>query len=314
MKTIYLSQPQLSPLPPTVATIGFFDGVHRGHQFLIREVKEEAAKAGLASTVITFDRHPRQVLNKDYRPELLSTLATRLMLLSRTGIDQAAVLNFSVETAQLSAHEFMDKILRQRLNVKKLIIGYDNRFGHNRQETFDDYVRYGQQLGIEVIHHTAFTMEGVQISSSVIRSLLKEGEVELAHRCLGYPYTISGEVVSGFQEGRQLGFPTANISLSGTHQLVPANGVYAVRARLEQTLTMLPAMMNIGTRPTFDGTKRSLEVNIFGFNQNIYGKTLSVSFYKRIRKEKKFSNVTLLVEQLKEDEHNIQEYFEETES
>lgn len=314
MKTIYLSQPQLSPLPPTVATIGFFDGVHRGHQFLIREVKEEAAKAGLASTVITFDQHPRQVLNKDYQPELLSTLATRLILLSRTGIDQAAVLNFSVETAQLSAYEFMDKILRQRLNVKKLIIGYDNRFGHNRQETFDDYVRYGRQLGIEVIHHTAFTMEGVQISSSVIRSLLKEGEVELAHRCLGYPYTISGEVVSGFQEGRQLGFPTANISLSGTHQLVPANGVYAVRARLEQTLTMLPAMMNIGTRPTFDGTKRSLEVNIFGFNQNIYGKTLSVSFYKRIREEKKFSNVTLLVEQLKEDEHNIQEYFEETES
>ncbi|MGI6232094.1 MAG: bifunctional riboflavin kinase/FAD synthetase [Prevotella sp.] len=310
MKTLYLNEPLQTPAPPCVATIGFFDGVHRGHQFLIQHVIEEARRNELASTVVTFDRHPRQILQKDFQPQLLTTLPTRLILLARTGVDQTALLTFSTELAQLTAREFMDRILRQQLNVRKLVIGYDNRFGHNRSETFDDYVRYGRELGIEVIHHTALTIDGLNVSSSVVRSLLSEGKIAKADRCLGYPYTITGKVVSGYQEGRLLGFPTANIDLGTSGQLVPANGVYAVEARLEQTMAMRPAMMNIGTRPTFGGAKRSIETHIFNFKGNIYGKQLSISFYDRIREERKFDNVAQLVEQLKKDERQVEQLFE----
>ena len=152
MKTIYLND-NTAPLEPSVATIGFFDGVHRGHQFLISHVRQEAARSGLQSLVVTFDRHPRQVLRKDYQPELLSTLDSKLLLLSKTGVDATALLHFDEAMASLSARDFMAQILRDRLNVRKLIIGYDNRFGHNRSEGFDDYVRYGRELGIEVIHN-----------------------------------------------------------------------------------------------------------------------------------------------------------------
>lgn len=310
MKTIFLNEPQHSPLPPTVATIGFFDGVHRGHRFLIDHVRHVAQASGLASTVITFDRHPRQVLQQDYQPRLLTTLSERLLLLSKTGIDQAVVVSFDRETAQLSARDFMQQVLRDRLHVVKLVIGYDNRFGHNRTEGFDDYVRYGQELGIEVIHNPAFTIDGIQVSSSVVRSFISEGEITLANRCLGYPYTIVGRVVSGFKEGRQMGYPTANIDPATVEQLLPPRGVYAVQARLEQTVTLHPAMTNIGTRPTFDGDRETIETFIFRFRDDIYGKRLALSFVERIREEKKFDNVTLLVQQLKDDEKQIEQLFQ----
>lgn len=294
---------------PCVATIGMFDGVHRGHQYLISRVRAEAAKMGLQSTVITFDRHPRQVLQSDYIPQLLSPLDVKIMLLARTGVDNCALLHFDREMASLSAYEFMEKVLRDRLNVRKLVIGYDNRFGHNRTEGFDDYVHYGRQLGIEVVHNQAFTLNGINVSSSVVRSFITEGEIELANTCLGYPYTLVGRVVSGYHEGHKLGYPTANIDTCGSGQLIPANGVYASKARLQHSMAYRQGMTDIGTRPTFDGKNQTIETHIFDFNEDIYGKTLLVALVHRIRGERKFSSTGQLAEQLHKDEEMVKNQF-----
>lgn len=309
MKTIYYNN-EVS-LQPCVATIGFFDGVHRGHQFLIRHLVETARQEGLESTIITFDQHPRKVLQSDYQPEMLSTLDSKLLLLSKTKVDNAVVLHFNKEMAALSAKEFMQQVLCDKLHVKKLFIGYDHRFGHNREETFEDYVRYGKELGMDVVQNQAFSLNGIHISSSVIRSFLKEGEVALANQALGYPYTIIGKVVSGYHEGRKLGFPTANLDISHFGQLVPSPGVYAVKVRMENSVVWMRGMMNIGTRPTFDGRRITLETNIFNFDGDIYDQLLLVSFVKRIRGERKFDSPGELREQLQEDEQTIMDMFDE---
>lgn len=189
----------------SVATIGFFDGVHRGHRFLIEQVKEVAKAEGLLSMVITFDKHPREVLRSDYQPQMLSSLEEKVERIRQSGVDRCEVLPFNKETASLSAYDFMKTVLKERLGVSSLIIGYDNRFGHNRTEGFDDYVAYGKELGIEVIRAKAFVLNSVNVSSSVIRAFLSEGEVEMAAMCLGYRYCLSGTVVSGVQEGKEDG-------------------------------------------------------------------------------------------------------------
>ena len=310
MNTIYYDNKE-AMTEPCVATIGFFDGVHRGHQFLISHLVETARQDGMPAVVITFDEHPRKVLQSDYQPEMLSTLDSKLLLLSKTEVDDAVVLHFTREMAAMSAREFMQQVLHDHLHVKKLFIGYDHRFGHNREETFDDYVRYGKEMGIEVIKNQAYSMNGINISSSVIRSFLKEGEVDMANQCLGYPYTIIGKVVNGYHEGRKLGFPTANLDLSHFGQMIPAPGVYAVKARLEGTVVWKQGMMNIGTRPTFDGKQLTLETHIFNFEGDIYDQLLLVSFVKRIRGERKFESSEELAAQLKEDEQMIINLFEE---
>lgn len=320
MKTIYYNltehrkratQPDVEGLQPCVATIGFFDGVHRGHQFLIRHLVETARREGLESTIITFDEHPRKVLQSDYQPEMLCTLDSKLLLLSKTEVDNVVVLHFDQALAALSAREFMQRVLHDRLQVKKLFIGYDHRFGHNREETFEDYVGYGKELGIEVVQNQAFVLNGIHVSSSVIRSFLREGEVELANQCLGFPYTIIGKVVNGYHEGRRLGFPTANLDISHFGQMIPAPGVYAVMARLEKTVEMKRGMMNIGVRPTFNGKRITLETHIFHFDGDIYGQLLLVSFVKRIRGEQKFDSPEELTEQLREDEKVVLDLFDE---
>ena len=306
MNTIFLSE-ENNAIAPCVATIGFFDGVHRGHQFLIKQVKEAAKAGGFASTVITFDRHPRQVLHSNYVPQLLTTLEDKLLLLSKTGIDNTAVLHFDEAMARLSALEFMQQVLRDRLKVKQLIIGYDNRFGHNREEKFDDYARYGRELGIEVVHSEAFLLHGVNVSSSVIRSFLQAGEVEMARQCLGYPYTFVGKVVHGYGQGRKIGFPTANIDTSESGQLTPEPGVYAVTIKLENDAEVHHGMMNIGTRPTFEGQKLTQEVHLFDFDGDLYNKQIHVSFVHRIREERRFNNAFELAEQLRKDRSQIKE-------
>lgn len=308
MNTIHYND--IVQLPPCVATIGFFDGVHRGHQFLIHQLVETARKEGLQSTVITFDAHPRKVLQADYQPEMLSTLDSKLLLLSKTEVDNAVVLHFDKAMAAMSAREFMQQVLHDHLNVRKLFIGYDHRFGHNREETFEDYVRYGKEMGIEVIRNEAYQIDGINISSSVIRSFLKEGEVEMAARSLGFPYTLIGKVVNGFHEGRKLGFPTANLDISHFGQLIPAPGVYAVRVRLENMVEWKRGMMNVGNRPTFNGRQLTLETHIFNFEGDIYDQLLLVSFVKRIRGEQKFDSPEELAAQLKEDEQTVLDLFE----
>lgn len=299
-------------MPELVATIGFFDGVHRGHRFLIDRVIEEAQRSGMSSAVITFDRHPREVLQTDYQPDLLSTLDEKLLLLSKTHVDNTVVLHFDASLAALTAHDFMRDVLQGQLKVRKLIIGYDNRFGHNRSEGFDDYVRYGKELGIEVIRADAFLPDDVRVSSSVIRTCLREGRVEDANRLLGYDYTIESRIVSGYQNGRKMGFPTANLDVTRCQQLLPASGVYAVLVRLKDSVGWKRGMMNIGHRPTFNGTTTSMEVNLFNFSGNLYGQELLVTFISKIRDERKFDSIEALAEQLQHDKVQINKLFDMT--
>lgn len=308
MKTIFLKDGAQGMLP-CVATIGFFDGVHRGHRYLIDRVVELARAEGLRSAVITFEDHPRQVLQQDYQPQLLSTFEEKTFLLSHTGVDYCVVFPFNSETATMNARQFMEEVLCHQLNVRRLVVGYDHRFGRDRSEGFEDYVRYGHELGITVEKGHAVTFHGQRVSSSLIRQYLAEGEVELAAECLGYPYTLVGRVVEGKQLGRKLGFPTANIEID-KDKLLPAPGVYAVKARREHSMEMRRAMMNIGVRPTFGGDKLSLEIHIFDFDEEIYGELLLVQFIHRLREERRFDSVEELSQQLQADERLVVEQFE----
>lgn len=310
MNTIFLSDNQTGKLPPQVATIGFFDGVHRGHRFLIQGVRDEAERQHRESMVITFDKHPREVLQADYRPALLSTFDEKMALIGKTGVDNCAVIGFTPEVAALSAHDFMRDILLKRLNVRTLVIGYDNRFGHNRTEGFEDYVRYGLELGIGVMQSRAMTVNGTQVSSSVVRRCLEEGDIRQARLCLGRPYSVSGKVVTGFQEGRKIGFPTANIDVSGSGKLIPAHGVYAVRATIGDSPEPYAAMMNIGRRPTFDGHDTTLEAHIIGFSGDIYGQTLHIAFLQRLRDERRYPSPEALKTQLEADREAAIRIFE----
>ena len=312
MNIIYINKGEAREMPELVATIGFFDGVHRGHRFLIDRVIEEAQRSGMSSAVITFDRHPREVLQTDYQPDLLSTLNEKLLLLSKTHVDNTVVLHFDASLAALTAHDFMRDVLQGQLKVRKLIIGYDNRFGHNRSEGFDDYVRYGKELGIEVIRADAFLPDDVRVSSSVIRTCLRESRVEEANRLLGYDYTIESRIVSGYQNGRKMGFPTANLDVTRCQQLLPASGVYAVLVRLKDSVGWKRGMMNIGHRPTFNGTTTSMEVNLFNFSGDLYGQELLVSFISKIRDERKFDSIDALAEQLQHDKVQINKLFDTT--
>lgn len=297
-------------MEPCVATVGFFDGVHRGHQFLIKDVIGEAREAGLQSTVITFDTHPRKVLDSDYIPELLSTPESKLLMLSKTNVDNCVVLRFDKQMAALSAREFMKEVLHDKLNVRKLIIGYDNRFGHDGSGDFEDYVKYGSEIGIDVTRGAAFVVNGMNVSSSLIRKYIYQGEIEMANRCLGYPYFITGNVINGYHRGRKLGFPTANLDTRTLTQMVPAGGVYAVKARVLPSLEGKRAMMDIGVRPTFEDDKTSLEVNIFNFSGDIYGRDLRVEFIHKMREDVKFDSVEALKRQLREDERMVNEQFD----
>jgi len=285
---------------PCVATIGFFDGVHMGHRFLINQVRDVALSKGLRSALITFPEHPRKVMNSDYRPELLTTSHEKITLLEGTKVDECIMLDFTDEIARLTAYEFMKNVLKERYNVQVLVIGYDHRFGHNRSEGFDDYALYGKSIGMEVVLAEACSLDQVHVSSSVIRSYLQKGEVDVAARCLGYEYAIEGVVVGGYKVGRKIGFPTANLRIEDSEKLVPADGVYAVRVDVEGQ--SYNGMLNIGYRPTLEnGLSRSIEVHILHFNSDIYDSTIRLSFVQRIRSEMKFSGLDELVSQLNKD-------------
>ena len=292
-----------------IATIGFFDGVHLGHCHLINMLKKVARERSVQSCVITFDRHPRQVVQPEWCPDMLTTLDEKTQLLKATGIDRCEVLHFDREMASQSARDFMLHTLKELLGVSILVTGYDNRFGHNRSEGFEDYVRYGKEIGIEVIKGEELTVGSTNVSSSSIRRMLKEGNIEDATRCLGYEYQLTGTVVAGEHIGRTIGFPTANIRPNDSSKLIPANGVYAVDVWSEseedysksEVITRRRAMLNIGTRPTFDGKATTIEVHIPDFKGNLYGKTLTISFISKIREERRFDSPEALVEQLNKD-------------
>lgn len=291
-----------------IATIGFFDGVHIGHCHLINMLKKVARERGVEACVITFDRHPRQVVQPEWCPEMLTSLEEKTQLLKATGIDRCEVLHFDREMANQSAHDFMLHTLKEKLGVSILVTGYDNRFGHNRSEGFEDYVRYGKEIGIEVIKGEELTDGSNNVSSSSIRRMLKEGRIEDATRCLGREYQLTGTVVGGEHIGRTIGFPTANIRPDDSSKLIPANGVYGVDVWSQAgDINRERAMLNIGTRPTFNGTATTIEVHIPHFAGNLYGSTLSIAFLRKIREERKFDSPEALVEQLNKDLNNIEQ-------
>lgn len=292
-------------IEPCVATIGYFDGVHRGHQFLLEHVKQLAAQEKLDSAVITFKEHPKKVMQPDYHLDLLSTPEEKRQMLKATGIKHVIELDFTIELSQLTAREFMTEILQKQLHVQTLLIGYDHRFGHNRSEGFEDYQRYGAEIGMEIVHTPVCEIDNVNVSSSAIRRFLQGGEITIATHCLGYEYFLKGKVVDGFKLGRKLGFPTANIQVEEPGKLIPADGVYAVRVFLENK--EYAGMLNIGVRPTVDnGKQRSIEVHILHFNENIYGHDIRISFVQRIRNEKKFDSLDALKEQLTLDAREVE--------
>ena len=277
-----------------VATIGTFDGVHRGHQYVVEQVVSLARQRGLEAMVVTFSNHPLQVLREGFVPQLLSLTEEKVERLERTDIDRIALLEFTPELARMSAREFMQRVLVEQLGVQVLLIGYDNHFGHDRKG-FEDCVGYGKELGMEVVACDCLTAGG-DISSTAVRSALQEGDIERANGMLGYEYSLQGKVVAGFQNGRKLGYPTANL-LVDAEKLIPENGVYLVRSDRGY------GMLNIGTRPTLhNGRQQSIEVHLFDFEGDLYGQTLCIHLLRHLRKEREFDSLSALEAQLKQDE------------
>lgn len=249
--------------------------------------------------VITFDRHPRELLCADWHPRLLTSLQEKERLLAQTGVDWLVVLPFDRRMALLSAYDFMHQVLGKQLGVRLLLTGYDNRFGHRSpgsQEGFDDYVDYGRQLGIDVACASGIEVGDGYVSSSRIRLLLADGNVAEAARCLGRYYRLQGVVEHGEQQGRRMGFPTANLRLTFADAVVPRNGVYAVR--VEHGSSVLLGMTNIGTRPTFDGHRLTIETHLFDFSGDLYGESIGIVFVARLRDEQAFSTVDDLAHQM----------------
>lgn len=284
---------------PSVATIGFFDGVHLGHRFLLEQVKEVANQCGLCASVITFPTHPRQVLHPEFCPLLLSSPEEKLRLLTETGLDQCILLPFTRELSNLSAYEFM-RLLHDTYQVRALVIGYDHRFGCKRSETFEDYLRYGEELGMKVVKASAYTQGEDRISSSVVRRALQQGDVVKAASFLGNSYCMTGTVTDGYKVGRKIGYPTANLSIDHPDKLIPLEGVYAVAVYVNDRKYM--GMLNIGHRPTLNnGSNRSIEVHILDFSGDIYHEQIRIEFLHFIRREIKFTSVDELIAQIQKD-------------
>ena len=276
-----------------VATIGFFDGVHLGHRCLIDQVLEVARARGLQTMAVTMDRHPKCVIAPKFVPSLLTTNEERMELLTAAGIDRIEFLHFDREMMQLTARDFMQKVLKEQLGVSVLVMGYDHKFGHGGG-SFGQYLQWGNECGIEVIR--ARELPDVHASSTECRKYLMSGDIARAEALLGHPFCISGTVVTGHRVGREMGFPTANIEVC-KEKLVPKDGVYAVR--VNQTLK---GVLNIGTRPTLDnGNDRTIEVHLIGYTGNLYGKKLTIQFVRRIRDERKFGSLEELKTQIRKD-------------
>ena len=296
------------PLPDTnryAATIGFFDGVHKGHVHLLESLKSIAAERGLKSMAITFPEHPRQILQSDYRPRLLSTPEDKVRLLEKTGIDYCFPLHFTTALAALDARTFMTDFLQKKLGISTLLVGHDHHFGHDTNLTIDDYRRIGNEIGMEVIPADAYLYEGAPISSSRIRRELVAGNVKAANDMLGYRYTISGTVIHGLQNGRKMGFPTANLGPYCEFMQIPADGVYSSVAKVDGEVW--PAMLNIGFRPTFEGKARTIEAHLLGFDRDIYFHELTLEFVDFLRPERRFESPQELAAQLEADRNKVRQ-------
>lgn len=284
-----------------VAAIGFFDGVHLGHRYLLDQVSAVAIATGRAAIAVSFKRHPRSILDTGYLPALLTTPAEKETLLRQAGLDACVLLDFDRDMARLTAREFMARYLRDTYRVDILIMGYDHHFGSDRLD-FDGYVAAGRDVGIEVRRAEAFATSEFTVSSSTVRRLLEGGNIERATQCLGYAYELGGTVVEGRHIGRDLGFPTANLRPTSAEKLVPGRGVYAVDVVMPDGQTHYGGMLNIGFRPTLDdGRGTTIETHLFNFSGDLYGQRLTLRFLHRLRDERRFSSLSDLRAQLRTD-------------
>ncbi len=293
---------------PSVVTIGTFDGVHVGHQKIIKRLIKVGKEMNLQSVVLTFFPHPRMVLQKNSNIKLLNTIDEREALLLSLGLDQMVIQTFTKQFSQLSAHDFVKKILVDQLNAKHIIIGYDHQFGKDRSANIDDLKIYGKEFGFEVEEISVQDVEDVSVSSTKIRTALNQGDIATANSYLGYHYFISGDVIKGKGLGKQIGFPTANIHIEKDYKLIPKNGVYVIKGILQKQIVF--GMMNIGTNPTVDGTQQSIEAHFFNFDADIYHDTVTIEILERLRDERKFDSVDLLKTQLKKDKSNAKQFLE----
>lgn len=292
----------------SIVTIGTFDGVHIGHQEILRRLISIAEIEGLESVVLTFFPHPRMVLQKDSNIKLLNTIDERYDILTDIGIDRIVIQKFTQEYSRLTAIEFIRDILVNKLNAKIVIVGYDHHFGRNRSANIEDLKEYGEVYNFRVIEIPAKDIANVAVSSTKIRNSLAKGDVTKANKYLGYNFMLTGTVVKGNGLGKTINFPTANISIEEDYKLIPKKGVYIVNAILEDTLVY--GMMNIGKKPTVKGKKKTIEVHFFEYDKDIYGQKLQINLLKRIRNEQKFDSIRLLQDQLIEDKKFALAYFD----
>lgn len=291
-----------------IITIGTFDGVHFGHQKILGKVVKIAQENGCTPSVLTLFPHPRMVLGKDNDVRLLNTIEERIQLLKNRGIEEVIVKEFTKEFANLSARDYVKSVLVDELNISHIVIGYDHHFGKNRTANITDLKQFASEFNFKVEEISAQDIKDVTVSSTKIRTALNNGNVELANSYLGYNFFISGTVIKGKGLGRTIAYPTANIYIKEAYKLIPRDGVYVVSSTINNELVY--GMMNIGTNPTVDGKSRSVEVHFFDFNEDLYGKNISITFLKRLRSEQKFDSVNTLKAQLIKDEAAALSYIE----
>ncbi|MFT6204536.1 MAG: riboflavin kinase/FMN adenylyltransferase [Spirosomataceae bacterium] len=297
---VYYRLSDFTALSHAVVTSGTFDGVHIGHQKILKSLNELAAAKGGESVVLTFWPHPRMVVSQDSQQlKLITTIDEKIELIEKLGVKHLLVIPFTREFSELSAEKYVQEVLINTIGTKTLVIGYDHRFGKNREGGFDYLEKNSHRFGIDLQEIPRQEIEDLTISSTKVRNALTDGKVLLATNLLGRNYQFTGIVAKGRQLGRQLGFPTANVQVKDNYKLIPANGVYAVRVVVRDNAHL--GVMNIGNRPTVEGIGRTQEVHIFDFNNDIYGELVTVEIIAFIRHEVKFSSIAELKNQIEVD-------------
>ncbi len=290
----------------SIVTIGTFDGVHLGHKKIIESLIDKAHSNNLKSVVLTFFPHPRMVLQKDTDIKLINTLDEKSQILERLGLDYLIIEKFTEQFSRISAVEFVRDILVNKLNAKRVIIGYNHRFGRNRAANINDLNEFGETFGFKVHQISAQDIDEVAISSTKIRLALGEGDLEKANAYLGYKFMLTGVVAKGKELGRTINFPTANLHIEESYKLIPKGGVYTISCNRHGKV--LYGMMNIGTNPTVDGKKQTIEINFFDFDEDIYGEKIQVEMLARLRDEQKFESMEVLKHQLLKDKASALKY------
>ena len=290
----------------SIVTIGTFDGVHLGHKQILKQLIDTSQQSKLKSVLLTFFPHPRMVLQPDISMRLIQTIEEREKALRKTGLDYLVIHPFSEKFSRLSADDYVKQILVEKLNVRKVVVGYDHRFGRNRTASLEDMYNYADIHDFEVIEIDAKKIKSTAVSSTKIRKAIDQGDIALANSYLGDPFILEGVVVHGDKRGRELSYPTANIELQNKHKIIPKQGVYLIQSDIDNQVVY--GMMNIGTKPTFDTTNPSIEVHFFDWNGDLYDLTLQVKLLKWIREEQKFGSVEELQAQIHADERYCRSY------